>query len=345
MTTPANLRTTVRRVVVDCDPGLDDVIALAVLAGDVSAGRLTIGSLIAVAGNVGRDRCAANARLALDRLGLTDVAVHPGADRPMGAVSRVDANGFHGRDGLAGLSERFGIRAAPALSVTDTGAALAEQIRTAASEGPIDLLTLGPLTDLALALEAAPDLPDLIERVVSMGGGFGSAPPGAAAPRAGAPDSGGVLSGSPWGNVTERSEFNIHADPIAADRVFRAGLALTLVPLDVTRRVLLTEADAAAVAAAGGDELVVALLEAGVERQREQTGLPGMAAHDPLAALVLTEPTIVTVERRAVAVELAGAARGACVDARDGRPAIGVALQVDAEAARTGLLARLGVFA
>ena len=140
-----------------------------------------------------------------------------------------------------------------------------------------------------------------------------------------------------------RAEFNIHADPIAADRVLAAGLPLTLVPLDVTRRVLLTEEDAAAAAAAGADDLVVGLLQAGVERQRTQTGLAGMAAHDPLAALLLTEPDVVRTESRAVAVGIAGEARGACEDAIDGRPPIEVALGVDVESARVGLLDRLGV--
>lgn len=332
-----------RQVVVDCDPGLDDVVALAVLAGDIAAGRLRISALMAVAGNVGRDRCAANARLALDRLGLVDLDVHPGADRPIGGVAVVEAGGFHGGDGLAGLSTRFGAGPAPALSSPDPGAALAALVRAAAAPGTADVLTLGPLTDLALALESDPALPEVIGRVLAMGGGFGTAPPGVAAAPGSGTDGDRLLAGSRWGNVTRRAEFNIHADPIAADRVLAAGLPLTLVPLDVTRRVLLTEEDAAAAAAAGVDDLVVGLLQAGVERQRTQTGLAGMAAHDPLAALLLTEPDVVRTESRAVAVGIAGEARGACEDAIDGRPPIEVALGVDVESARVGLLDRLGV--
>ena len=328
-------------LVVDCDPGLDDVVALAVLAGDAAAGRLEISALMAVAGNVGRDRCAANARLALDRLERADLPVHAGADRAIGGLTAVDAGGFHGGDGLAGLAADFGVAATPELSAPDPGAMFAELVRTAAGTGTVDVLTLGPLTDLALALASDPALPEVIGRVVSMGGGFGTAVPGTDPGTDRAPD-GRVLSGSRWGNVTRRAEFNIHADPVAADRVFAAGLSLTLIPLDVTRRVLLTEADAVEVSAAGCDELVVALLEAGVERQRAQTGLAGMAAHDPLAALVLTEPEVVQTEARAVAVGVDGEARGACELAVDGRPPIEVALAVDVESARAGLLARLG---
>jgi inosine-uridine nucleoside N-ribohydrolase len=332
-----------RRVVVDCDPGLDDVIALAVLAGDIAAERLGISAVMAVAGNVGRDRCAANARLALDRLGLADLHVHPGADRPIGGLEPVDAEGFHGGDGLAGLSTRFGVGQAPALSSRDPGATLAGLVRAAASEGTVDVLTLGPLTDLALALESDPALPEVIGRVVTMGGGFGTASfEVVAAPGPETADH-ELRGGSSWGNVTRRAEFNIHADPIAADRVFAAGLALTLVPLDVTRQVLLTGEDTAAAAAAGVDDLVVGLLRCGVERQLTQSGLPGMAAHDPVAALVLTEPDVVRSERRAVAVGISGEARGACEVAIDGRPSIEVALAVDAESARAGLLDRLGV--
>jgi inosine-uridine nucleoside N-ribohydrolase len=331
-----------RNVVVDCDPGLDDVVALAVLAGDVRAGRLTIAALMAVAGNVGRDRCAANARLALDRLDLGVVDVHPGAGHPIGAVDPVDAEGFHGGDGLAGLAARFGVDRVPVHSPVDPGAAFAALVRKAAGPGPVDVLTLGPLTDLALALESDPTLPEAIGRVVSMGGGFGTAPRGStAAP--GVPESDGLLAGSRWGNVTRRAEFNIHADPVAADRVFAAGLPLTLVPLDVTRRVLLTADDATALAASGGDDLVVELLRAGVERQWTQTGLAGMAAHDPLAALALTRPDVLTTESRAVAVGVEGDARGACEHAKDHRPPIEVALGVDVDAARAALLDRMGV--
>jgi inosine-uridine nucleoside N-ribohydrolase len=331
-----------RPVVVDCDPGLDDVVALAVLAGDVAAGRLSIAGVTAVAGNVGRDQCAANARLALDRLGLDAVDVHAGADRPIGRVDPVDAEGFHGGDGLAGLSGRFGIDRVPAREAVDPGAAFAALIRAAAGSGTVDVLTLGPLTDLALALEADPALPAAVGRVVSMGGGFGTAPPGVRSTPPGAED-GGLLAGSRWGNVTRRAEFNIHADPLAADRVFAAGLPLTLVPLDVTRRVLLTDDDVAALAASGGDELAVELLRAGVERQQTQTGLAGMAAHDPLAALALTVPDVLTTELRAVTVGADGDARGACEPATDGRPPIDVALGVDVDGARAGLLDRLGV--
>jgi inosine-uridine nucleoside N-ribohydrolase len=308
----------------------------------VIAGRLWIRGLVAAAGNVGRDRCAANARLVLDRLGLADLAVDPGADRPLGGMEPVDAEGFHGDDGLAGLGAAFGAGEAPTLSAPDPGATLAALIRSAATRGPVDVLTLGPLTDLALALEADPALAEVIGRVVAMGGGFGTAPPGSVATATAATGGHGLVAGSRWGNVTRRSEFNIHADPIAADRVFAAGLALTLVPLDVTRRVLLTERDADALARAGGDALVVALLRAGVERQRTQTGLAGMAAHDPLAALVVTAPEVVRTEPRAVTVGVADEARGACEPATDGRPPITVALEVDAAVARAGILDRLG---
>ncbi|MEL7206785.1 MAG: nucleoside hydrolase [Actinomycetota bacterium] len=316
------------RVVVDCDPGLDDVVALAVLAADAAAGRIEIGALFAVAGNVDRDRCLANAEVAVRRLGLA-VPVRPGAAGPLGGVDAVDAGGFHGGDGLAGLAEHYGAVPAP-VAPTEAGPAVAEAVRSVAGSGTADVLTLGPLTDLALALEADPDLIDRIGRVVSMGGAFGTP----------TPDVAGSLSAK--GNVTDRSEFNIHADPLAADRVFAAGLDLTLVPLDVTRRVQLTEADAARAAEAGADELVVDLLRAGVDRQRAMTGLEGMAAHDPLAALVLVEPDVVGVERRAVSVAVDGADRGVCEEATDGRAPIAVALDVDVARAHAGLLERLG---
>ncbi|MBB3950172.1 nucleoside hydrolase [Aureimonas jatrophae] len=196
---------TPRPVLVDTDPGLDDALAiLLVLAHPGFALR----GVTTLAGNIGLERTSANAGALLALAGRHDVPLHAGAAAPS-VRAGIDEAAIHGADGLGGV-------ALPAPVPARTGSAarfLAETLRTEAA-GTIDLLCLGPLTNLARLLEEAPDAARRIGRVVAMGGTIREP-----------------------GNVGPMSEFNLAYDPEAADAVLRAGLDLTLVPLDATRRV------------------------------------------------------------------------------------------------------------
>jgi inosine-uridine nucleoside N-ribohydrolase len=186
------------RLVIDCDPGIDDAIAL-LLA--LASPELSLQAVTAVGGNNGLDRTAPNALRILELAGRSDIAVSAGAGRPLVWPVEQRATSVHGEDGLgdAGLGD-------PAGSLD--GGHAADVI--GALDG-VTLVAIGPLTNVALALARRPEAVHGIERLVWMGGGFSG------------------------GNVTPAAEFNAWWDPEAAARVLQAGMELVIVPLDATR--------------------------------------------------------------------------------------------------------------
>ena len=141
-------------VVIDCDPGIDDALALAVLAHHQRAGRVRVHGVIAVGGNVGLDHTAANARFLARRFGL-EVPVLAGAATPLGGTATGDASEVHGADGLGGLGPA-GRPTATSPDPLDALAALVTSMPT--GEGDRVLLATGPLTDLALLLDHDPSV-------------------------------------------------------------------------------------------------------------------------------------------------------------------------------------------
>ncbi|MDX6377790.1 MAG: hypothetical protein QOE98_2093 [Gaiellaceae bacterium] len=186
------------RLVIDCDPGIDDAIAL-LLA--LASPELSLQAVTAVGGNNGLDRTAPNALRILELAGRSDIAVSAGAARPLVWPVEQRATSVHGEDGLgdAGLGD-------PAGSLDGRHAADV----LGALDG-VTLVAIGPLTNVALALARRPEAVHGIERLVWMGGGFSG------------------------GNVTPAAEFNAWWDPEAAARVLQAGMELVIVPLDATR--------------------------------------------------------------------------------------------------------------
>jgi inosine-uridine nucleoside N-ribohydrolase len=290
-------------VVFDCDPGIDDALALVVLCDAVRRGAIELVAVIAVGGNVGIDRTSANAAFLVERLGL-DVPVFAGASEPLGGGVPGDAAHVHGDDGIGGLWEPADRVGRPATPVE-----LATVVDRAA---PVTLVATGPLTNIAQMLDVRPDLRDAIDRLVVMGGAFGDPP----------------------GNVTAHAEFNAWVDPEAAEAVFAAGLPTTLVPLDVTTKVTLDRDDAESLArSAGHPSLASELVRRGADLY-ESLGLRATCEmHDPLAAAVALDPSLVTLTTMPVRVETEGAARGRTSECDDGRPSIDVALGVDPDAA------------
>jgi inosine-uridine nucleoside N-ribohydrolase len=288
------------RVVLDCDPGIDDALALAVLADAASRGEIELTAVIAVGGNVGLDQTAANAVFLVDRFGL-ECEVLAGAAFPMGAHVPGDAAHVHGLDGIGGLHE-------PGIAVPEPSTP-AELVAAVERHAPVVLVATGPLTNVAQMLEARPDLGELVARVVVMGGAFGDPP----------------------GNVTDEAEFNAWIDPEAAEAVFASSLPVVLVPLDVTTKVTLDRGDAARLAElAGRPTLVSRLVDSGADLY-EALGLTAACEmHDPLAAALALAPDLLPTSPMGVRVETRGEARGRTERASDGRRPIEVALEVDA---------------
>jgi inosine-uridine nucleoside N-ribohydrolase len=259
-------------IILDCDPGHDDAVALLV------AGRYTnLVGVTTVAGNAPLSATTRNALIVLDLIGKSHVPMHSGADRPIVVPPR-HAGYVHGESGLDGTE-----LPAPTRPPTSTDAVgfIIETCR--ATEG-IWLVPTGPLTNIALALRAAPDLADRISGISLMGGGR-------------------------FGNRTAAAEFNIWADPHAAAIVFDYGGPLRMCGLHLTHQFQATPPRIAALRAAGGAfgpmlaDLMVFFSETYVGRH---DNMEGAAVHDPLAVLVLTHPELFTSIEAHVVVETFG---------------------------------------
>jgi purine nucleosidase len=309
------------RVIVDCDPGVDDALALLYLAGRPDVRIEAIGT---VHGNVPAATAARNALRILEIAGLDEVPVAVGAARPM-AQALSTAEFVHGSDGLGNTSQ-------PEPRGRVTGEPAAQQlVRLArAHPGELSLLAVGPLTNIGVALLLEPQLPNLLRQVIVMGGAF-SVP----------------------GNVSALAEANIANDPEAAHLVMSAGWPLRLVSLDVTHKTLLRRAQLARLERADSDiaHFAWAALQFYLDVYERRVGERACPVHDGLAAILLLHPGLATWERGVVDVELRGAlTRGATlVDRRwgeapaPGRVPVDIAVGVDAGAAVASLLDALGV--
>ncbi|MFQ5557055.1 MAG: nucleoside hydrolase [Acidimicrobiales bacterium] len=262
--------TTPPAILLDCDPGIDDAVAILTAA---EHGRLV--GITTVAGNVGVDHTTRNALLTLQIAGL-DLDVHSGAAAPLVAPAR-HATRIHGAAGF-GTAElpELRRRAAP-------GEAATYICDMARSTTDLHLVAIGPLTNIALALRLDPDLPRRLAGITIMGGA------------------------ATGGNVTAAAEFNVWADPEAAAVVFRDAAPITMVGLDLTTTVCLTETEIDRMRSAGStcSALVADLLDYYLQRQREW-GRPTAAVHDPCAVISVTHPHLFERGRHTVDVELSG---------------------------------------
>jgi purine nucleosidase/pyrimidine-specific ribonucleoside hydrolase len=307
-----------RRILIDTDPGVDD--ALAIVLGFRSP-EVEIVGITTVSGNVTLDQATRN----LFRiLGLLDprpfVPVGRGASSPL-AIPLMTARTVHGPDGLGGLdrfTDRRGVPRYPNVTVPKvlpTAIDLWEEL-TRQFPKLLTLVTLGPLTNLAQALERKPKMVRQFREIICMGGAV-EVP----------------------GNVTATAEFNFCADPHAAQRVFEAGLPLRLIPLDVTTRVTLTRAELRRLARAGGDPLGRFMDDATRSVLDFTERVEGRAVfhfHDPLAVGAAIDPSLVHYVPVAASVETTGRlTRGMIVvDRRErthvSKPNVRVAMRVKA---------------
>ena len=299
-----------RKVVIDTDPGIDD--AVAILFALASPAFDVLG-ITTVAGNIGLSTVTRNAGRILTLAGRSDIPVIAGAAAPLSRKG-FDTTEIHGDDGLGGV----------ALPEPDPAAPVGEGASRWIAEtllrhpfGSVDVLALGPLTNLARLATEHPAAAGRIGRIIAMGGAIDER-----------------------GNIGPHSEFNLAADPEAADIVLRAGLPLVLVPLDVTRRVRATRAyldrlrTSARPSALASADLIDAYFQS-------TTGGTSRPLHDPCVMLYAEQPGLFGLDEMALAVDLGdGVDAGALLRDQDGAQ-VKVAMRVDAQAALDLLELRL----
>ena len=312
------------RVVIDCDPGHDDALAIIVASAHTDLiGVTTVG------GNVGLDRTTTNAIQVLDLIGRADVSVHAGAAGPLVGELRTATN-IHGASGLAGPELPPPSRGPTS---TDAVAFLTRTIHAEYAAGANDgrglwLIVTGPMTNVANAFTADPTLANNVAGVSFMGGS------------------------THVGNWSATAEFNIWADPEAADIVVRSGVPLIMAGLNITHQFQATPARIEYLAASGTRvaKLLAGLLAEFSDRYRaRQSDVVGAPMHDPLAVLALTHPEFFESFDARVDIETVGAhTRGmTVVDQRSFREMpptnCRVLATVDADAAFDVIVAAAGV--
>jgi inosine-uridine nucleoside N-ribohydrolase len=301
-------------IVIDTDPGVDDAVAI-MLA--LASPEVDLKAVTTVFGNVALDATTANAGRLLALCDRVDVPIAVGAARPLVHPQRELAAEWHGNDGLGG---RAATLPAPVPPGTRTAIELlAEVLR--ASDQPVTLVPIGPLTNIALLLATHPELTPRIGRIVWMGGSLGA------------------------GNTSGVAEFNAHCDPEAAHRVLtQADVPVTMVPLDLTLR---CPAGPEWIEALAGSGPRCAALAGVITHYRaafrERYGIDAVAVHDAVAVLEAVLPGTLRTTPKPVAVACdLGPARGATVGMADGSgPPVQVALDADTDKVLAEILERL----
>ena len=257
-------------IILDCDPGHDDAIAI-LLA--LASPEIELVGVTTVSGNQTLDKTTANALRVLEFAGRGDIPVYAGAERPFIRARDVAAH-VHGESGLDGPD-----LPPPSGSAHDRHAVdfIADELR--ARNGKLTLVPIGPLTNIGLLLALHPDATP--ERIVLMGGSIGE------------------------GNRTPAAEFNIWADPEAAQRVFAAGLDTTMVGLDVTHRALIKDAHTERLRSSGRvGSMVAQLMDFYARFHRSRyPDLDGSPMHDPVCVAHLIRPGLLTVRDAFIEVD------------------------------------------
>ncbi len=265
-----------RKVILDVDPGIDDAVALCMALSDP---RLEVLAVTAVGGNCSPAQATRNVQAIIEEL-------DPPRWPRLGAASAPDdglpVDGRHlcGVDGLGGAD--FDVAELHHLHPSEK--VICDQVR-AAGEGAVTIITLGPLTNIARAFQRDPELPSLVGQVVMMGGS---------------------VTGS--GNITPAAEFNIYCDPRCARAVFRSHSTKTLIPLDVTNRIVLSYDLLGRLPdqSTKVGRFLRKLLPPAFRNYRQQFGLEGIHVHDTVALTAVTHPELFTTEEMAGDVETSG---------------------------------------
>lgn len=270
-----------KKLLIDCDPGHDDAIALFLAFGNR---RVEVTAITTVRGNQSIEHVSNNALILCDIASKDEIPVAAGAHRPLVSAPLPDM-GVHGRTGLDGPT-----LPTPSRSLDDRHAVnvIIDTIMSNPA-GEITLITLGPLTNLALAVRLAPEIVERVGGVITMGGGFHI------------------------GNRTSVSEFNVLSDPEAAHIVYEAGWPLTIIGLDVTNTATATPEVLRRITSIGTPvaRFVVELLDFYKKSYSKYEGMSGgfssPPVHDACAVAYAIEPRLFEVVPAPVTVELNGA--------------------------------------
>lgn len=254
---------TQRKIIIDTDPGQDDALAILLALGSPE---LDVLGLTCVAGNVPLSYTTRNARLVCELAGRTDVAIFAGCDRPM-VRPLVTAEEVHGKTGLDGPDWD-----APAMALQDQhGVDWMVDTLMAADDGEITICPVGPATNVAMAMVREPRIIPKIAEIVTMGGGY--------------------FAG---GNITPAAEFNVYVDPHAADVMYRSGVPIVAMPLDVTHKALMSREWIESVRSIGGDlgAKTAAMLSFYERYDLDRYGDLGGPLHDPATIAYLIKPEL-----------------------------------------------------
>ena len=262
------------KVIFDTDPGIDDALALLLLA---ASPEVNLRAITVTHGNTSQEKCLRNALQLVELAGITNVPVIPGASEPLVKELSV-AEETHGDGGL-------GYAVLPPSKTKSSSALAHDLIIDEVEKNPheITLLCVGPMTNIALALLKKPSIAGKVKRIIAMGGAIHYP-----------------------GNATPQSEYNVFCDPEAFDIVLRAGIDFTLVPLDVTYKCIFTTAHLARINQAR-DEIKKFITDSTrfyMEFHASHQDIHGCAINDPLAAALLIKPSLVTNRDYFLSIEL-----------------------------------------
>ncbi|MGP6088820.1 nucleoside hydrolase [Antarctobacter jejuensis] len=253
-----------RKIIIDTDPGQDD--AVAILVALASPDDLDVMGITTVAGNVPLALTTRNARMVCELAGKPETRIFAGCDRPL-AHTLVTAEHVHGKTGLDGPTLPD-----PTMPVQDQHAVdfIIETLKSE-PEHSVTLCPLGPLTNIATAFQRAPEIATRVQEIVLMGGAYFEV-----------------------GNITPAAEFNIYVDPEAAEIVFKSGAPITVMPLDVTHKALVTKPRNDAFRALGTPvgKAVAEMTDFFERFDREKYGSDGAPLHDPCVTAYLLRPDL-----------------------------------------------------
>jgi purine nucleosidase len=256
--------TACRRIIVTSDPGQDQAVAILLILG--SQEEFEVLGIVATAGNIGLEHTERNTRKILELAGRIDIPVFLGSPRPL-RRELVTAAHVHGPTGLDGpaLPE-------PTMKLqTKPGVDFIIETLLAEPPGTVTVVSLSPLTNLALALRKAPEIAGRIREIAMMAGAYFEV-----------------------GNITPSAEFNVYVDPEAADVVLRSGVPITMLPLDVTHRMLSTPARLNRIHALGNRSgvAVAEMLRFSERFDLEKYGWPGAPLHGPCVPAYMIRPDL-----------------------------------------------------
>lgn len=264
-----------KKIIIDTDIGVDDAFALR-----YATKLFDVIGFTTVNGNCLVDQATKNAKLFCEKYGL-NIPVCRGVDRPLSIEKTYPTGDVHGKDGLGECYDNpFDDKAPDAIKF------IIDSVMNNKNE--VTLVAIGPLTNIAVAISICPEIVKYTKLVI-MGGAYG-------------------FDGF-TGNVTNFAEFNIYKDPHAADQVFRSGMNITVIPLDVTYKVIITRDDVNSTK----DKFLIDISDFYIKFTLREEGFEGMAVHDALTIAYLHDPTFFTTVKKPCRVLTEGIAMGQTV--------------------------------